>query len=85
MGYVMYGPKVLVASILLLLGGLVLIWVESGFLVAAGPALVYFFVLSPLTLLLTVLKFVPPAAERTQERLRVEHQIESLIADTPQD
>lgn len=86
MGYVMHGPKVLVASILLLLGGLLLIWIYSSFFVAAAAAFVYFFVLSPLTLLLlSVLKFVPPAAERTQERVRMEHQIESLIADTPQD
>jgi hypothetical protein len=85
-GYVMHGPKVLVASILLLLGGLVLIWVDSSFLVAAGAALVYFFVLSPLTLLLLrVLKLVPPAAERDQESVRVEHQIESLTADTLQE
>jgi hypothetical protein len=85
-GYVMHGPKVLVASILLLLGGLVLIWVDSSFLVAAGAALVYFFVLSPLTLLLLrVLKLVPPAAERDQESARVEHQIESLTADTLQE
>jgi hypothetical protein len=59
--YIMHGPKVLVASILLLLGGLVLIWVDSSFLVAAGAALVYFFALSPLTLLLLrFLKLVPP-------------------------
>jgi hypothetical protein len=84
--YVMHGPKVLVASILLLLGGLLLIWIGSGFFAAAAAALVYFFVLSPLTLLLLgVLKFVPPATQRTQESVRLEHQIESLTADTPQE
>ena len=85
-GYVMHGPKVLVASILLLLGGLLLIWIDSSFFVAAAAAFVYFFVLSPLTvLLLRVLKFVPPAAQRSQEDVRLGHQIESLIADTPQE
>jgi hypothetical protein len=85
-GYAMHGPKVLVASILLLLGGLLLIWIHSSFFVAAAAAFVYFFVLSPLTmLLLGVLKLVPPAAQRTQESVRVEHQIESLTADTLQE
>ena len=51
-GYRMFGPMVLAASIFCLLGGLVFIWVGSSFLVAASAALVYFFVLSPLSLLL---------------------------------
>ena len=40
-------------------------WADSSLLVAAGAALVYFFALSSLNLLLLrVLKLVPPAAKR---------------------
>jgi hypothetical protein len=85
-GYIMHGPKVLVASILLLLGGLVLIWVGSSFLVAASAVFVYFLMLSPLSvLLLRVLKWVPPRDENYQERDRVEQEFESLTADTLQE
>jgi hypothetical protein len=85
-GYIMHGPKVLVASILLLLGGLVLIWIGSSFLVAASAALVYFFVLSPLSmLLLRGLKWVPPYDENYRELVRMEQELESMIADTPQE
>jgi hypothetical protein len=41
-GFIMHGGKVLVASILILLGGLALIWLGSSFLVAACATLVCF-------------------------------------------
>ena len=85
-GFVMYGAKVLVASIFFLLGGLALIWVGSSFLFAACATLVYFLVLSPLSmLLLRVLKWVPEHDENYQERARVEREYASLTTDSPQE
>jgi hypothetical protein len=85
-GFIMHGAKVRVASTLLLVGGLVLIWVGSSFLVAACATLVFYLVLSPLSLLLLrVLKWVPEYDKNYLERARVEREIASVIADTPQE
>lgn len=85
-GYIMHGPKVLLVAILFLLTGLLLIWIGTGFALAALVAFIYFFLLSPLTmLLLQSLKFVPPADPTRRARERLDHEIEPIIADSPQE
>ena len=85
-GFVMHGAKVLVASILILVAGLVFIWVGSGFLVAAFATVVYFLVISPLSMfLLGVLKWVPEHDKNYQERARVDREYASLTADSPEE
>jgi hypothetical protein len=85
-GFIMHGGKVLVASIVMLLGGLAFIWLGSNFLVAACATLVFFVVLLPLfLLLLRVFKRVPDFDKNPRERARVQKEYASLTADTPEE
>ncbi|MCI0440253.1 MAG: hypothetical protein L0177_14150 [Chloroflexi bacterium] len=64
-GFHVVGPGVLVASIVMLVGGLALLWFLTGFLSALAAAGVYFFVLPLITMpLLEALKVIPERKDR---------------------
>ena len=60
LGFIAFGGYVLAFSIVLLISGLALLWIDAGFLGAVVGAAVYFLVLPLLTLpLLIALNLVP--------------------------
>jgi len=59
-GFMMFSGYVLASSVVLLIGGLLLLWIDAGFWVAVVGLAVYFLVLPLLTLpLLSALNLLP--------------------------